>query len=300
MELNTVRASDDPARPRATDWETYRAWLTIKWAEFLASNCSEVDVQRFLEAHPCLLPGASDDVGAGHHGPVLWSVISQPELQGLGRRRIPDFMWVRRDTAAVRPICIEIESPSKRWFNPGNQTPTAKLTEALDQLVEWKVWFSQPDNQSVFLKTYAPDFNRRALEPQYVLIYGRDDEFRPGTSHHPDHGYLRSKRDFMRRSNERFFTFDMLRPAQDAERYGTLTRTGNSWVLKGLPPTFTTHPLMSDLFKAVSDPEPALQSVPLISDERKEYVASRWRHWRSGSQRDQTNQLTVVSLGGGE
>ncbi|MFE9782243.1 Shedu anti-phage system protein SduA domain-containing protein [Streptomyces sp. NPDC005775] len=300
MVFNTVRASDDPTRPRATDWKTYTTWLAHEWGKLLSSNCSEVDAQRFLEAHPCLLPGAADDVGAGHHGPVLWSVISLPELQGLGRRRIPDFMWVRRDTANVRPICIEIESPSKPWFSPGTQTPTAKLTEALDQLVEWKVWFSQPDNQSVFLKTYAPEFNRRVLEPQYVLIYGRDAEFRSGTSPHPDHDYMRSKRDHMRRSNESFYTFDMLKPAQDAEGYVTLTRKDNSWILKGLPPTFTTHPVMSDLFRAVSNPESALQTVPLISDERRAYVASRWRHWRSDRQQDQTEEFTVVSLGGGE
>ncbi|MFJ1709722.1 Shedu anti-phage system protein SduA domain-containing protein [Kitasatospora sp. NPDC088346] len=295
----TLQASDDPARPRAVSWDDYRTWLMREWADLLASGCAEAPVQRFLEAHPSLLPGATDDVGpGGHHGATLWSVISQPELQGLGRRRYPDFMWVRRDTASVRPICIEIEDPSKRWFNPGNQTPTAELTEALDQLIEWKVWFSKPENQSIFLKTYASDFTDRTLEPQYVLIYGRDAEFRPGTSLHTDPAYMRAKRNYMRRDNEHFYTFDSLKPIVEAKDYGTVSRSVQGWNLKALPPTFTTHPMMSELFKAVASPELALADVPLIDDDRRAYVAERWEHWRIQVQRDRRDGLTATALGG--
>ncbi|MFF9767458.1 Shedu anti-phage system protein SduA domain-containing protein [Streptomyces sp. NPDC014636] len=270
-----------------------------EWNSLLASDGGEKPVQKFLEGHPSLLPGATDDVGpGGHHGASLHSVISQPELQGLGRRRYPDFMWVRRDTASIRPICIEIEDPAKRWFNPASQTPTAELTEALDQLIEWKVWFSKPENQSVFLKTYAPDFADRTLEPQYVLIYGRDSEFRVMESPHADPSYMRAKRNFMRRENEHFYTFDSLKPIAEARDYGTLVRSVRGWELKALPPTFATHPMMRDLFEAVARPEAALANVPLIDDARRDYVAERWAHWRTQIQQDRQGEITVTAMGG--
>ncbi|MDX3135972.1 DUF4263 domain-containing protein [Streptomyces europaeiscabiei] len=295
----TLQASDDPTRPRAVSWNEYRVWLLREWDSLLASGGGEKPVQKFLEAHPSLLPGATDDVGpGGHHGASLHSVISQPELQGLGRRRYPDFMWVRRDTAAIRPICIEIEDPAKRWFNPRSQTPTAELTEALDQLIEWKVWFSKPENQSIFLKTYAPDFTFRTLEPQYVLIYGRDAEFRPAESPHADSAYMRAKRNFMGRDNEHFYTFDSLKPVAEARDYGTLTRSVRGWDLKALPPTFTTHPIMRELFEVISRPEAALAKVPLIDDARRAYVAERWAHWRTQIQQNRQGEITVTATGG--
>jgi hypothetical protein len=207
-------------------------------------------------------------------------------------------MWIRRDTAAIRPICIEIEDPAKRWFNVGKQTPTAELTEALDQLIEWKVWFSKPENQSIFLKTYAPDFTLRSLEPQYVLIYGRDSEFRSAESPHADSHYMRAKRNFMHRENEHFYTFDSLKPIAEARDYGTLSRSVRGWDLKALPPTFTTHPIMRDLFEVIARPEAALANVPLVDDARRAYVAERWAHWRAQIQQDRHDEITVTSLAG--
>ncbi len=86
-------------------------------------------------------------------------------------------MWVTRSTSLITPICIEIERPGKHWFNLDG-TPTATLTQALDQLTDWKVWFSEPENQLIFRRTYMLDgFTDRPIQPQYVLIYGRRDEF---------------------------------------------------------------------------------------------------------------------------
>lgn len=263
-------------------WEAYRAWLRTAWFNLLQTHPDEPTMQDFLERHPSLLPGAGGEVGpGGHHGPVLSAVIRQPLLQGLGPRRLPDFMWVRRDTAAVRPICIEIEDPKKPWFNAGDMTPTAKLTQALDQLIEWKVWFSLPENQQVFLKVYAPGFSDRTLEPEFVLIYGRDSEFRVESSHHDTPQHVRRKRDHMRRSKEHFYTYDMLVPQKEAEGYGTVAHDERGWRLRTLPPTFTTGAFVMDLCGAVANPSEAIECMELTDPARKAYIAKRWSYWRS-------------------
>jgi hypothetical protein len=189
-------------------------------------------------------------------------------------------MWVRLDTGAIRPICIEIESPRKVWFNKGARTPTAELTQAVDQLTEWKVWFSSPENQLIFAKTYAPDYTYRPIEPQFVLVYGRDSEFRAATSIHDNPTYMRQKRDHMPRSREYYFTYDQLTAEREAGDYATLTREVDKWRLDSLPPTFTTGSRMMDLAEIIADPSTVLSRTDLMSEERRAYVVDRWKYWR--------------------
>ena len=144
-------------------------------------------------------------------------------------------MWITRSTALITPVCIEIEKPGKRWFTKGGH-PTAELSQALDQLIDWKVWFSESENQSIFRKTYLRgQYEDRQLLPQYVLIYGRASEFEvPGPHERPDR--LRKKRDFMRRGDdEHFMTFDSLRPKRDSSDFATLSMTANGPKLHAVP-----------------------------------------------------------------
>ncbi|MFF3089718.1 Shedu anti-phage system protein SduA domain-containing protein [Streptomyces nojiriensis] len=239
-------------------------------------------MQEFLELHPCFLPGATENIGrGGHHGPSFNAVIRQPPLQGLGPTRVPDFMWVRRDTGAIRPICIEIESPSKSWFNKATRTPTAELTQAIDQLTEWKVWFNSPENRLIFGKTYAPQYADRPIEPQFVLIFGRNSEFRAGSSKHDNPNYMRLKRDHMPRRDEHFFTYDQLRPESDGADYATITRTVNGWDLHSIPPTFSTGSHIRELSGVVSDPSKAVSRTDLIGSDRRAYLLERWSYWRA-------------------
>lgn len=268
-------------RPHPLDWDEYRDGLLPKWKMLLQSHPAERQVQEFLESHPCLLPGATDSIGpGGHHGASFSAVIRQPPLQGLGPKRVPDFMWVRRDTGAIRPICIEIESPGKSWFNK-DRTPTADLTQAIDQITEWKVWFNSPENRLIFAKTYAPSYSHRPVEPQYVLVFGRNSEFSTGPSKHDDPDYVRLKRDHMLRRDEHFFTYDQLRPAQEAEDYATITNSTYDWSLNSIPPTFSTGSHITELSRIVSDPSQAITQAELTSPERKAYLLERWRYWRS-------------------
>jgi hypothetical protein len=203
-------------------------------------------------------------------------------------------MWVRLDTGAVRPICIEIESPEKAWFNPSTRTPTASLTQAIDQLTEWKVWFDSPENQLTFAKTYvAPQYVNRPIEPQFVLVYGRDAEFRAASSPHTDFSYMRRKRDHMLRSHEYYFTYDQLTAEQEAGDYATLTREVDGWRLDSLPPTFTTGLSMTDLAVVIKDPSPVLSRTDLMSEERRAYIAERWKYWRQVALSEHTYFMPV-------
>jgi len=273
---------DDGERPAPVEWDDYATWLVDAWSTCLAGATSERQVQEFLEQHPSLLPGATDSAGVLGHHPACWdAVIRQPELKGLGPGRQPDFMWVRRDTAAVRPVLIEIEDPNKHWFNPSNRNPTAETTHALDQLIEWKVWFQDSENRLIFEKRYVPqEFRHRPLEPQYVLIHGRQSEFDEITSPHESPLYMRRKRDLMRRERELFFTYDQLRPDDEARDYATLTATTTGFKLDALPPTFATGHNTADLAALIADPALALAQVPLISDARRAFLHERWKYWR--------------------
>src|SRR4051812_27380742 len=109
----------DPPRddgPPAWTWDEYEAWLLAQWRALLERRPDAREMQRFLEQHPSLLPGAFPFWGSagGGHGAYPNVLITQPALQGLGKR-IPDFLWIARDTASVRPVFIEIEDPKKRW-----------------------------------------------------------------------------------------------------------------------------------------------------------------------------------------
>lgn len=133
-----------------------------------SSDPAESAVQVFLEEHPCLLPGAHGDIGpGGHHGPVPGGVFAEPSLEGLNKDRRPDFMWITRSTSLITPICIEIERPVSTGLLLTASLP-AELTQALDQLTDWKVWFSESENQSIFWKQVPRGRVRRPTAPAAV------------------------------------------------------------------------------------------------------------------------------------
>jgi hypothetical protein len=267
-------------RPQPPEWDVYERWLVQEWRQLLDSEPSELEVQRFLEQHPSLLPGAGSDVGRGHHGPCWDAVITQPSLKGVSRERVPDFMWVRSDTSTVYALCIEIEAPTKPWFTLDGQS-TAYLTQALDQILEWKVWFSLPENMLAFRHAYIPvDLGYQRIEVQFILVYGRDREFRQDESRHKDPLYLRRKRDLIPRASEYLYTFDQLRPERDAADAVTISGRRDNFNIVAVPPSFTTGRGTKQLASQIPDISSALTKTPLISEERKVYLASRWAYWR--------------------
>jgi antiviral defense system Shedu protein SduA len=166
---NPARDDGPPPMPEPE----YFAAAMAKYHEVLDSAVDEKSMQTFFEEHPPLLPfGFPDYTG---HGPYLQALVSQPELAGLGVRQ-PDFLWLSRNSGEICPVLIEIEKPTKRWATAGkNPQPTAELTQALNQLRQWREWMRNPQNVMIFLERYGVPLNwrRRQFSPLYVLIYGR-------------------------------------------------------------------------------------------------------------------------------
>jgi hypothetical protein len=82
-------------------------------------------------------------------------------------------------------------------------------------------------------------YEDRPLEPQYVLIYGRESEFGIGGGHANPRG-LRYKRDQQRRMNESFMTFDSLRPRFDHSNSMTLIMTARGPEIHAFSPVYGT------------------------------------------------------------
>lgn len=294
---NGLRVEQPQDKQSAMGWDAYSARLLTEWKALLNQDPEpdEKDVQKFLELHPSLLPGGFGDVGpSGHHGPWLGGVYREPPLKGLNRQRRPDFMWVTSGTDLVTPICIEIEKPNRPWFKK-NGRPSRELTEALDQLADWKVWFSEPENQSIFRKTYvSQDFEHRVLKPQYVLIYGRAAEFMPAQSRHKNPNALRKKRGFMARQDEYFYTFDSLEPNPKAKHCTTLSmKEDGGPELFSFPATFETTADTMDDAVILRDPAPALVRSKWMDEGQKNHIREMWRYWQSQGDQSRTNQKTA-------
>lgn len=272
----------NPDRPRPLDWQEYQDKVMAAWYELLSGDPEEPEVQRFLELHPAMVPGGSGDVGpGGHHGSEMSALFRTPELKGSGRSFRPDFMWVTRSSSLITPILIEIEKPSKRWFKK-DERPTGRFTEAHDQLNDWRAWFANPDNQSIFREQFL--FNERylnrQLEPWFVLIFGRQSEFEHGGPHsHPD--ALRFKRDGMRREREQLMTFDSLRPRFDHASSITLSMEVGQPTLHAFSPVYGTSADVGADAVRLGDPTDALARSVMMSPERKAYLSERWEFWRN-------------------
>lgn len=283
-----ARAPDnDPDRPLAIAWDDYERDVTTKWAKLLESDPEEPKVQEFLELHPAMVPGGSGDIGpGGHHGSEMGALFRQPRLKGEGRDFVPDFLWITRSTTLITPIVIEIEKPSKRWFQKSGR-PTAHLRDAHDQLSDWRTWFEREQNRAIFRSTFLFDdrYADRQLEPHFVLIYGRASEFAPGGGH--DHPSLVSrKRDSRRHTDESFMTFDSLRPNFNHKSSLTLSLEHGQPTLHAFSPMFGTTTGIGPTALRLGNPSDALARTVMMTASRKEYLRDRWQHWAEVEMKD--------------
>lgn len=277
----TLTADQDPNRPRPMIWTDYESTVMTEWRALLDSEPEEDAVQQFLELHPAMIPGGSGDVGpGGHHRSDAGAVFSRPLLNGQNKNFAPDFMWVTRSSGLITPILIEIEKPSKRWFNKDGR-PSKHFTDAHDQLNEWRAWFQEGDNATAFRARFmfmGDRYADRPLEPQFVLIYGRESEFEPGGGH-TNPASLRRKRDSQRGKSEQLMTFDALRPRFDHAISLTATIGPNGVKPFAFSPLYETGPMVGDEALVLGDPSEALARTVMVSDERKAYLAERWKYW---------------------
>ena len=279
----SIQPDSNPARPMPLPWEQYSDHALAEWYALLSREPEEHEVQSFLELHPSMVPGGSGDVGpGGHHGSDMGAVFRRPRLKGAGRTFEPDFMWITRSSGLITPILIEIEKPTKRWFRRDGR-PTSDFTDAHDQLNDWRSWFAREGNKELFRESFlflGEKYKDRPLEPQFVLIYGRESEFNFGGGH-GNARELRFKRDQQRTKDEVFMTFDALRPRYDHSNSMTLTMTPQGPAVYAFSPVYGTGTGIGEGALLLGDPKPALNRSVMMTDERRVYLAERWAHWQA-------------------
>lgn len=122
----------------------------------LASASDEAPLQRFLAASPrilrSLLPSASD----------AW-LFDRPKF---GSEFIPDFLLSYRNSLGYNWALIELESPGQSPLIQKGR-PSAKLTEALAQIRDWRSWLRE--NISYASETLGFK-GIHAEVPAYILI----------------------------------------------------------------------------------------------------------------------------------
>lgn len=288
----------DSARPSPIEWEKYRLESKVKWDALLAENPEEGEVQKFLEENPSFVPGAGGAYNTGHHSPMGGVLFTQPELKGLGRKKVPDFMWISKTSNVITPVLIEIERPDKRWFNSDGVTISQNANQAKGQLHEWRAWFNRDNNRDWFKKTYLDllfSTDGKPIEPFYILIYSRRSEF-----HEDRMGEMKGKILAGKKHDEEYMSFDRLAADRDLKDVVTVRqRADGMLVVHAIQPCFTTGPYTGELAAMCGSPEEAINSVPMWTSERREHVQERWNFWKD-KHRESLDTVAIRSLLSGE
>lgn len=274
----------------ALSWAEYERIIITEWTALLSREPAslEPEVQAFLERHPSMVPGAFELLGgeSGHY-PWLCGLITQPPLPSYDRR-VPDFMWLSQSSDTEQPVLIEIEAPSKRWFTKAGKQ-TKELTQALNQIAEWKAWFGVPHNVEAFKAFYGLDchaWQRRRFRPAYLLIYGRRAEANADPS-------LTQKRTHLHADDVITMTYDRLRPNPKANDLVCLRVQGRgAFCVVSVPPTLRWTPSLADERALVSGWDAAIDANPNISRLRKDFLIKRrpyWDEWGSRETKETVN-----------
>lgn len=287
MKALLVDESDLPV-PQAIPRDAYDKAVEAEWTTFLneANPRDEALFQHFLERHPTLLPGPYGTPWGRYHGPIHDAVFSQPELPGFRAKR-PDFLLFEQDSATVYAVLIEIEAPAKPWCTRAGG-PSSALTKAIDQIRDWKAWFSDPVNVLAFRKLYNldEDIDDRRLVQHYVLIYGRREEANRIQT-------FAGKRHDLAAADEFFMTYDRLEPNGGADLTVRLDRSGPDTKLRviSVVPTITLNRDGAIWFSTLEGSEEAIRSCAMISDTRKEFLLERLHFARSYSRERATGNV---------
>jgi hypothetical protein len=272
-----------PDPPPAMTWQEYEQRVMAEWTSLLDSeDCDERRVHQFLPQHPSMIPGAYSMTGPSGHPPFPLAVLSESALSGVGTR-VPDFIWLASDSAEFTPVLVEIESPRKRWFTR-NEEPTHDLTQAVNQLAQWRAWLNKPENAAVFYESFEiPDYLRRyrSFRPEFVLIYGRRREFE-------ERPQLAGLREQFERHGQVVMTFDRLRPAMDCSQYIAATKRNARYRALAVPATVRIGPNVAEDFARIDGLREAILHNEWISEDRRRFLVERlpyWNGWAAGPDR---------------
>jgi len=257
--------------------DEYVASATNEYQQLLASVTDEKPMQEFLDRNPCFVPGALTPGGGSGHYPFLCALVSQPQLTGL-RSRQPDFMWIAANSLTWYPTLIEIESPNKRIFK-ANAIPSHHFTQARNQLAQWRAWFNETANVQKFISEYGipEDYTKfRRMQPHFMLIYGRRDEFANDVELSKQRGVL------MTGADEELISYDRLHADLALRNAITVRATGYSrYRVSAVMPTIEMGPILADRLPHLDQLEQAVEADNRIPQARRDFLKERNPYWRS-------------------
>lgn len=257
--------------PPAMSWDMYSEHVSREWSNLLSEKKNrEPELHEFLEMHPCLVPGYDAFHASVDPGPVYATLFTKPVLPGY-RKRVPDFMWLPTDSVNQWIVLVEIEDQNKEWLTSSGQQ-RAPLTQAVNQVQEWRAHLSEPSNMQQFMNLYGlpPD---RPNDVEFCLVYGRRSEAirserRPGL------------RQAYQPRDVTWMSYDRLRPAEamrdclcskvvDAARFEAVS----------VPATLRITPNLASMWRSIQGKGEAALRSPYLSDARRRFLYERFRYW---------------------
>jgi hypothetical protein len=134
-------------------------------------DVTEGDVQAFMEDHSELIP---TPLMLGHDLHFR-SIISKFNVNAP---RIPDLVYLTKNTGYWRLVLVELERPQKQLFTKAARGQFHSDTNAaIDQIEDWKLRVNThlPSiRESLIPITYPSKFRTHPMEVEYVLIIGRN------------------------------------------------------------------------------------------------------------------------------
>lgn len=272
--LQTYQMSTNPVTP--VDWEMYEKNSLTIFKDLLDKCSPEIELQKYFEQNPCYVPGAYGLQTKSGHAPMHSCLFTQPRLPGLAAK-IPDFMWIAKNSDYIHPILIEIEAPEKNFFNQDHSI-SAIFTQAKTQIMDWKSWFEDPVNIQVFQREYRINdrfqFNQRKIKPYFVLIYGRSTEM--------ESVQIRADRKAQFSDDTTtVMSYDRLCPSYDQKHYFTGQAKADGFYVKQFPEYLKLSPeLASDIhiFKEKRESVLSNQHIPIA---RKTFLLERLEYWET-------------------
>lgn len=280
MDLFRKNYELSPNPPKALDFDSYSKIAQEKYSELLErGNTSEKDFQDFFEQNPSFIPGSYELLGHSGHSPFMCTLISQPEIGSMVRRK-PDFMWLSGNSLYFCPVFVEIEDPKKNMFNKDN-TYTAKFNQALQQIEEWQYILEQSTAKSSFYECYKiPLYEQEKIfAPQFLLIYGRRSEYE-------GNNLLKGIRAQKEKDNLRIMSFDRLRPDYESAQFTCCKVSNGEYNVISIPPTYRYGPDYAESLSKMRGFYEKIDSIENISSNRKDFLKNRYNYWIKFSERE--------------
>ncbi|MGD6729790.1 MAG: Shedu anti-phage system protein SduA domain-containing protein [Pleomorphochaeta sp.] len=280
--------------PKNISFETYKIQIMEKYNNLLTENIKDESIfQLFFENNPSFLPGALILLGHSGHAPYMNALISQPNLGNAFNRR-PDFLWLASDSIKFCPVFIEIENPNKKMFTK-NKNFTSQFTQAYGQILEWKSILNKPHNQLSFFDFFnvSDEIRRKKFEPQYLLIYGRRDEYSRDD-------FFIGKRAEIAKDDLSIVSYDRLYPIDGYSQFVTCKVKDKNYEVIGIPPTYRYMPMFAEELSKYLNFKSAILKMEMTTEERKKFLLERYDYWKVFGKKKKGNGLSLLDTGDSE